>query len=230
MKVLIVDDDLSFIQKLQTDFHNHFFPFYDISYEIKNDDFFHIESKNIDIAFLDIDLKVSSGIHLAKYLRKTFPHILIIFISGREDLVFRTFSIGVFQFIRKAKYDNDVDIVWDQLQQYLDHNNNKKIVTTNKKQIVFDMDKIEYILSIGHDAIVHSTNKEDTLSKMSINDILNLFQSPLLVQIQRSMIINFNNIKDIKKTEVTTLDGKKYKVGRIYQNDLIKKYREYLLR
>ena len=115
MNILIVDDDKQFINLLKNDFLNYFsYQFNDIHIESKYDDYFHIESQKIDIAFIDIDLNTYNGINYAKLFRKKYnQNIIIIFISNREDLVFETLTTGVFQFIRKQKYDHDKLIVFE---------------------------------------------------------------------------------------------------------------------
>ena len=86
----------------------------DISLTLKTSDFF-IKSTQIDIAFLNIGLQVCNGIDYGQYLRELYPHIIIIYITAREDLVFNIFSTGIFQFIRKSKYKQDSILVFEQL-------------------------------------------------------------------------------------------------------------------
>ena len=56
---------------------------------------------------MDIDLVIQNGINLVKQLKMINADLIVIFISAREDLVFDTFSVEPFQFIRKKHYDQD---------------------------------------------------------------------------------------------------------------------------
>ena len=214
MNVLMIDDDKSILKKLQTDFHNYFKCFNEkIDYEIKAENFLSIESTNVDVAFIDIDLVNYNGINLANYLTEKFPNIIIIFISAREDLVFQTLTTRVFQFIRKRKYDEDKVTVFAQLENHLNNHLKKKIIHYKGRSISIRPDKIKYILSVGHDVI-----------------ILEYFNSPYLIQIQRIMAVNFNYCLQITKTKIVTRDKKEYHVGRKYQQNLMNKYEEFLLK
>lgn len=228
MNILILDDDQSFIDELYDDFIHHFHYIHDLEFELKTDSFQEINFKKIDIAFIDIDLINDNGIDIAKKLRIRFPNLLIIFISSREELVFQTLTAGIFQFIRKAKYDRDKEIVFEQLKKYINANFGKKILEVNGRKIVLEVNKIKYILSIGHDIIIKE-NDNEYIIKSSISEILDFFRSRYLVQIQRNLIINLQYIKEVKKTYVITNDNDEYKIGRIYQKDFLNQYEEYLL-
>lgn len=229
MNVLMIDDDKSILKKLQTDFHNYFKCFNEkIDYEIKAENFLSIESTNVDVAFIDIDLVNYNGINLANYLTEKFPNIIIIFISAREDLVFQTLTTRVFQFIRKRKYDEDKVTVFAQLENHLNNHLKKKIIHYKGRSISIRPDKIKYILSVGHDVII--LEERDVTIKSSMQSILEYFNSPYLIQIQRIMAVNFNYCLQITKTKIVTRDKKEYHVGRKYQQNLMNKYEEFLLK
>lgn len=228
MHILIIDDDLLFIEKLQNDIKKYFHHLSNLEFILKNNQFLDIESNKIDIAFIDIDLINYNGIEIALELRKKHPNLIIIFISAREELVFQTFAVGVFQFIRKANYIEDIEIVFEQLKKYIDVHFDKKILEVHGRKIVIEINKINYILSIGHDIIIKENNQEYTI-KSSLLEILKFFDSRYLVQIQRNLVINLSYIKEVRKTYVITNDNQEYKIGRIYQKEFINIYEEYLL-
>lgn len=231
MNILIVDDDEQFINLLKDDFLNYFsYQFNDINIESKYDDYFHIESKKIDIAFIDIDLNTYNGINYAKLLRKKYnQNIIIIFISNREDLVFETLSTGIFQFIRKQKYDHDKLIVFEQLLEYCKEHFNNIILNISGRTTIININDIVYLLSIGHDMIIHTIKNEYT-TKMSIKRILELMDSKSMLQIQRNMIINLAFVANIHHNKVLFFDNSEYQIGRKYQKNVIEKYEEFLLK
>ena len=228
MNILIVDDQKEMAIQLKNDFESYFKHYEDMNIEIKTDAFSHIESESVDIAFLDIDLVTANGIHLAQFVKRKFPNVVIIFVSSKEELVFKTFSVDVFQFIRKRKYEKDIQIVFKQLDQYIKNNLNKKSVIVNGRKAVIRPDKVKSILSMGHDVIIFE-DKEYTI-KSSLLGILEYLDSPYLIQIQRNLAINFNNILDVHRNMITTLDGKEYKIGRTYQEQFHSLYEEFLWR
>lgn len=230
MNVIIIDDDKQFAETLKKDFYNYFYQIEeDITLTLKCDDFLNIDIEELDVAFIDIDLNICNGINIAKYLRKMHPHLIIIFVSRREELVFKTLSTGVFQFIRKSKYEEDIPVVFHQLKKHILKNFDKKIIIVNGRKTVIKTNSIQYILSIGHDVIIKTESAQYTI-KSTIQEILDIFNSYYLIQIQRNLIINFTFIKDVKGHFIITMDDSEYKIGRKYQKNFFNQYEEFILR
>lgn len=227
MNILLIDDEKELTDKLYHDFITYFHSYKEeFIFEIKNNDFNNIQMKDIDIAFIDIDLKICNGIEIAKKINKRSPQAKIIYFSSREDLVFDTLDTNIFQFIRKSNYSHDIHIVFHKLEKYI--NKNKTIISYNGRKVAIDINDIQYIISIGRDVTIHLKDNEYTL-KSSIKDILELFHSPMLVQIQRTFIINMNMIDKVSRSKILTIDKHSYDVGRKYRDNLINQYEEYLM-
>lgn len=230
MNVIIIDDDKQFAEILKKDFYNYFCQIEeDMTLTLKCDDFLNIDVEELDVAFIDIDLNICNGINIAKYLRKMHPHLIIIFVSKREELVFKTFSTGVFQFIRKSKYEEDIAVVFHQLKKHILKNFDRKIIIVNGRKTVINTNSIQYILSIGHDVIIKTENNQYTI-KSTIQEMLDVFNAYYLIQIQRNLIINFTFIKDVKANVIITMDDSEYKIGRKYQKSFFNQYEEFILR
>lgn len=224
----MIDDDAYFTKKLQKDFHD-FFKNETVTFVVKNNHFLDMEFNDIDVAFIDIDLISLSGIDLAKYLKYQNPSLKIIFVSSREELVFQTLTVDVFQFIRKSQYDLDIQIVFNQLNKALKKDTNRKVIQYKGRPTLFLLNQIEYIIAIGHEVIVYMNEKEYIFNS-SLKEVIDLFQSPTIIQIKRNFCINLYFVKVMTKCDVVTLDNVRYEVGRKFQNQLIEKYQEFLLR
>ena len=109
MNILICDDNTAFAMQLQKDiseyFHNP-----NMNINVVTDHFDQIEG-TYDVIFMDIELNDKNGIEIAKY-HKDKHNCLVIFTSSHENLVFNTFQVEPFQFIRKNHYDYDKNIVF----------------------------------------------------------------------------------------------------------------------
>lgn len=229
MNILIADDDLEFIHKLKNDFIS-FFELYslDLHFDLKSKDFYSKLENRTDVAFIDIDLGIENGLNYAKYIKKSYPDALLIFISNSDELVFQTLSIGIFQFIRKSKYDDDSIIVFNQLKDYIFKKLNTKVLVIKGCKYLISINEIKYILSIGRDILIFYKDRQLTIHS-SIKDILDFFNSPFLIQIQRGMIVNYMYIKKINRNIICMLDGKEYKIGRKYLKNCIDCYEKLLL-
>lgn len=233
MKCLIVDDDKMFcntIKELLSVYLSSIFKKYTIDTISDNFDKIRIDEE-YELIFLDIDLKEKNGIDIAKIIRRYKPekNHIIIFISSRNDLVFDSFSVHPFHFVRKSNLDDDMNVLFKLLTEHF--KNNLRLITFDfygRKTGIFQRD-ILYIESYGHNvAIVTKDNQYEYRATM--NETLDLIGTNFVVQIQRSLAIPLSQIKMIDKDEVYMKDGKKYKIGKKYKEYLLLKFKEYLIR
>ena len=56
-----------------------------------------------DCIFLDIEMPGIDGLSLCRRIREVSPDALVVFISNKESLVFQTFEVQPFRFIRKSE-------------------------------------------------------------------------------------------------------------------------------
>ena len=234
MNIAILDDDIDFVRKIQNDI-NEYFSMIDEKINIitLTENFKLINSlimEPLDVIFLDIDLKDEyDGFSIAKILKKSFPNIIIIFVSSNNDFVFPALSIDFFQFIRKNSYDEDILLVFSQLKEFYIQNCKKIILEVNKRKVLIKLNEIIYIMSIGHELFIKTISKEYTISS-SLVKFMKKIDFKYLVQIQRNLVINLYFAEDVLRTNVILFDNTKYKVGRKYQDNLSRVYEEFLLR
>lgn len=224
---MIVDDDLSFIDRIKEDFFEYFSTqFRNINFVINNSNFFSIDSEHIVI-----DLKTCSGINYTKFFKATYPQVIVIFVSSREELVFKTFTTGVFQFIRKAKYENNKIIVFDQLNDYCKERFNKIVLLIKGRRKILNTNNIIYVLSFSHAVTIETNDENDNHElNMSLPKVIKLLNLPFLIQIQRNLFINLNLVDNIEHKNIILFYGKKYPIGRKYQQNVINKYEEFLFK
>ena len=97
------------------------------------------------------------------------------------------------------------------------------------RDYVIRLSDIRYIMSIGHDLYINIYKKE-YLIHSSLKKFMDRISFVELVQIERSLVVNLNFIKRMNKTNIITLNDEEYSVGRKYQDELVRKYEEFLLK
>lgn len=105
--ILIIDDDHNFAVTLKETLSKYY---KDCSIEMLTTfDQDYLDKNNIDILFLDIELKEEDGIELAKkYREKGNDELEIVFISSHENYVHHSFVAFPRFFIRKAYLKEDL--------------------------------------------------------------------------------------------------------------------------
>lgn len=97
------------------------------------------------------------------------------------------------------------------------------------RDYVIRLSDIRYIMSIGHDLYIN-TYKKEYLIHSSLKKFMDRISFVELVQIERSLVVNLNFIKRMNKINILTLNDEEYSVGRKYQDELVRKYEEFLLK
>lgn len=121
--------------------------------------FSEINQRKWDVVFLDIDMPDLTGIELAETLKCINPNTTIIFVSNFEQMVFKTFSVGAFYFVRKITLESDLQSALESYQKRLAHARRVfyfKTIETNSAISLFD---ILYFESRGHTIIMHAVNQ-----------------------------------------------------------------------
>ena len=155
-----------------------------------------------DILLLDIDLPDKNGIDFANDYIKIYPNAKIIFISSHNELVFDSFKVHPYSFIKKENINIELN---DTLLELLDllKLHKKEIVLNNKDHTtIIQQNDIIYIESLKHYCYIHTkctTEPYKIRANMrQILEDLNFY----FYRINRSYIINLNEIKQIKNGRV----------------------------
>lgn len=184
-----------------------------------------------DILLLDIDLPDKSGIDFANDYIKIYPNTKIIFISSHNELVFDSFKVHPYNFIRKDNIDIELN---DTLLELLDllKMHKKEIVLNNKDNTtIIQQSDIIYIESFKHYCYIYTKRTTEpykirTNMRQILEDLNFCFY-----RINRSYIINLNEIKQIKNgrvilkndMEVTLQRGQIKKFQNTYDHFLCRK-------
>lgn len=184
-----------------------------------------------DILLLDIDLADKSGIDFANDYIKIYPNTKIIFISSHNELVFDSFKVHPYNFIRKENIDIELN---DTLLELLDllKMHKKEIVLNNKDNTtIIQQSDIIYIESFKHYCYIYTKRTTEpykirTNMRQILEDLNFCFY-----RINRSYIINLNEIKQIKNgrvilkndMEVTLQRGQIKKFQNTYDHFLCRK-------
>lgn len=230
MKVLIVDDDKKFTDVLENDIHTFFHNKQDKAIiTVVNDHFKELDMINkYHIVFLDIDLITDDGLMIAKELRDIDNNVLIVFVSSRSNLVFKSFVVKPFYFLRKSNYKIDLIYFFEMLDKYFKKNTLISLDSRATK-VHIPVDSIVYVESREHQLSIHSKN-EIYYDSSSLYHFLQKLSNINFVQIHKSYIINLDYLKGIEKGEVLLIENIKLPIGRKYRDSFYESYQNYLIK
>jgi DNA-binding LytR/AlgR family response regulator len=183
----------------------------------------------IELIFLDVQIKGDNGIDFIKRLKKT--HTVII-ISSFSDFALESYSISAIDYLMKPL---DFDKFEQAVQKAIQSIRLGEAISSSRKIISFDRDYFlikenQSTLKINHSDVIYITAVENyikiiTRSKtyMVLTTLLQFERSinnhPFL-RIHRSYIINLNCLKTLNKDSCILLNNTEIPIGDIYRNDI----------
>lgn len=230
MKIAIIDDDKNFLNNFENalkHYINKYFQQYSI--EKFHNNYSNIFLKKYDLIFIDIDLNGKNGIDLAANIKKECLKTIIIFISSKNNLVFYALSVQPFHFIRKNNLTEDLLVVLKLLYQYYTKNKYFITIEYHGRKTKININDIIYIESEGH--YINILTVDDCYRyRSTMKNILTKINCNYFVQIQKSIIINFNYVIELDENNIFYLkNGNNFNLNRYYKKMVLEKYKEYLL-
>lgn len=227
----LCDDNTLLLSKLETMLESIFLK-YDFNAQIAlsttnpQELISYVNSNNIDVLFLDIDLNYGfNGIDIAKTLRKNNPLMYLIFITGHFEYIISAYECKTFDFIQKPFSQSKLESTIIRLFDDINDNRPNFIKLSNNRELV-NQNLINFIQKDGMKAI-YNTDNGNLKSYDSFNNLsINLPDS--FVRCHKSYIVNMNKISSINLSENTiSFSSSKCFIGPKYKNDFMEVLNNY---
>jgi DNA-binding LytR/AlgR family response regulator len=213
LKIAVCDDDI-IIARVFAETILKVFSHYNTKASVKVFGHFYalrseMEVEYFDLLFLDIDMPDINGIEFAKELRRKNNNVTIIYISGREELVFDTFDVSPFGFIRKTTFFNEISGV---ISRYLEYHGNEQFrrltIETADDVLTLDIGNITYIEGIGKYQEIHIIGADKPIR---VKSTLNFFDEKLIdhgfARSHRAYLVNCQYVRRIEDSFILLTNG-----------------------
>jgi DNA-binding LytR/AlgR family response regulator len=172
--------------------------------------------KQYDLLFFDIEMPGINGIDLCKRLRSKFPESLVIFISNKEELVFQTFEVRPFRFIRKNHFRKELP----QLVAAIIHElRSREYIQISVQELhssnmyTWNVNQILYVEALSKRCrVVTETSSNDLQYRFM--DFEALLSPHGFLKPHRSFLVNYRFISVIQKDKLILDNGKEISVSR----------------
>lgn len=174
------------------------------------------EHYHYDMIFLDIEMEGMDGIEVCRQIRAMTHNALVVFISNKESLVFQTFEVQPFRFIRKSHYLEALPRLVDALTEQLNS------LAPDLIQICepftgdiysFDASQLRYVEAQRKYCRIVAADSE-VMVQCPFKTLEELLLPRQFVKTHRSYLVNLRHIFRIGKTFLTLTDQTEIPVSR----------------
>ena len=184
---------------------------------------------NINIIFLDVDMKGMNGIDAAKEIRKVNKEVIIIYVSGYIQYAPEGYQVKAFAYILKNNIDVLFDGIMDEAINELQFNEDIYTVKINNEEINIAIKDIVFIESFDKELVINCVNEKFTV-KGQLNDIYAELKSKGFLQLHRSYIVNMMHILRIKNYIITLSNGREIKASQRRWREIVSEYLDWKVR
>ena len=228
MRVMIIDDEYSYSEKIHKSLFNELCKdfdnvIYDLYHHPKDIDY----NVEYDLAFIDIDLPDKNGIMIAEEMKARYLKTKLVFVSSHTSLVHNTLIVNPFYFVRKSYYDEDVSVLYRLIKERITKEERIELKFNNEVKTVFIKDII-YIEAISHKLKVY-TKKQMIYDNRTLTQMLEELKKHHFARIHRSYIINIDYMTKMKGDLIELNGNIELNIGRFYKEEFMKAYEEVLL-
>ncbi len=229
--ITIVDDhsnDLSNTKNTILEFSKDFNCTFSIT-PFHNSDFI-IESEHInDLYILDIDMPNINGFELSKKIANIDPNVQICFCSSHEDLVFQSFQLPSFYFVRKSHLKQDLYFA---LNKFILRYKPITYYSLNHSGIIKNISyrDIVYFEVLGNDLYIHTKTNQIYHDRLSFRKLKKELDESIFIHVNKNHIVNCAFISSIENYTIIINDTLSFPFTQKQSKRIKDSYLNYLVR
>ena len=166
-------------------------------------------SFSYDLLFLDIAMKGTNGMELAKKVREKDKDVTLVFVTSDPSFVFDGYEVGAYRYLMKPIGNQKLCEILEYVRTKQNADTScimMKVENANQRILLRD---VMYIEVQGHYVNIHLSEGRITTIKTSFCDIVKQMNAEResLIQTHRSYAVNLYHIVKIGRTECHLVNG-----------------------
>ena len=194
-----------------------------------NSDFI-IESEHInDLYILDIDMPNINGFQLSKEIAHIDPNVQICFCSSHENLVFQSFQLPIFYFVRKSHLKQDLYFA---LNKFILKYKPITFYSLNHSGIIKNISyrDIVYFEVLGNDLYIHTKTDQTYHDRLSFRKLKKELNESIFIHVNKNYIVNCAFISSIENYTIKINDSVSFPFSQKQSKKIKDIYLNYLMR
>lgn len=198
----LVDDNLHDIQVVKSTLLNLF---YGTNTMIEIDTFHNSDNPHIlekyDLYIFDIDMPNTDGFALANSIYERYPQATIIFCTMHDNLVYDSFKLNAFYFVRKRNLEEDLSYSIKKYLSYYDKIEHYAAKTADGV-LRIRIDSIIYFEVVHNHVYIHLKNNSEIKERKTLQKVYSELNNIGFIQIGKSFLVNLAHVENINNYQL----------------------------
>jgi DNA-binding LytR/AlgR family response regulator len=172
--------------------------------------------EKFELFLLDIDMPEINGIELGKRIRQFAPDSYIVFVSNKEEMVFQSFNVRPYRFIRKSRIRTEMPVfVRDLINEYEVEEEKVLMLQEDHSDTVYHvkMNQIVFIEVMGKYCTVHCSSGDIEI-RHRMKDFELSLEKQGFIKCHRSFLVNYRYIFSIRRNMIILDDQRTVPISR----------------
>lgn len=193
-----------------------------------------LEKSGCDVLLLDIDMPDINGLAIAERLKAMLPKImqespLLVFVTSHDELVYDSFRVHPFGFIRKSCMDAELEKILRDCEKELSGREQFFTFKCNSENIRLKLREIFYFESDQNYLKLYTKQKVYRF-RGTIGAVEEMLSNKGFIRFHRGFLINQEAVKVLGADEMELTTGEKIPIGRNYGEAAKKQLMRYMLK
>ncbi len=182
----------------------------------------------VDIVFLDIELKQKSGIEIAEKIYQLDPTVKVVFVTGHEGHINDAMTVKPMYFIHKPITEANIRKAIEICQDAID-NDKQSIISFSKNSevTVIPINQIVYIQSEKRTCHIYMKNKSHSITS-KLSDIEAKLPDGKFIRCHNRFLINMDRIEKFGLESITLFNGETIPISQKKYSEAKRKFVRFL--
>lgn len=229
MNIVVCDDNTVFAEALVREIRRYA-GIKDICIKIKKYQLpEHFLAENIseyDAVFLDIEMPQINGLDVARQLRKKYPELVIVFITSFIEYAPAGYRVNAFRYLLKKNLSEELWPCLDEIQEKIHEDSKMLTLHTKERTVEVAVKNVLYFEGTAKRIVLaHLEQSNEAISCIGkLADYDEQLAELGFLRIQKSYLVNMDNIIKIKNYMAVLRDGTELKVSERQYSEVCKKF------
>ena len=218
MNIVICDDEKLFTNTLEQHIRNYA-AHHDFNVNIQvfyaAQTLLNADLSNCDALFLDIAMPEITGLEAAKLLRRDYPDLILVFVTGWIDYAPAGYRVNAFRYLLKKKLVTELPICMDEIRERMFEDSATITVQTRDRTLEVAIKNILYIEGTARRSVyLHLEKSREPVECLGrLVDYEELLSNKGFLRLQKSYLANMNHIVKIRNYTAYLKDSTELKVS-----------------